>query len=300
MGAVMIHLGSTPLTACATIRAIGVLPEARRVALARHHERRSAVIGSRSVAGRHGAVFLERGTQLRERFERSVLARRFVILDHHGLALFLRNLDGHNLRFDEAGFPRAHGALVAFQRKLILLLPRDAVFFGHEFGGDAHVKIVVHVPQAVVHHRVHDFRIAEPVTGARAWQQIRAVGHRLHAARDHNFGFAQHDALRRKAHGLQSRAANFVDGHRRNAHVQAAAQARLPRGILPQPRLHHVAHDDFIHRFRLDARAAHGFGDDFRAQLRRGKRRKSALKFSDGRTDSAENDGLVHGMLSRT
>ena len=184
---------------------------------------------------------------------------------------------------------------MALQRKSILLLPRDAVLFRNKFGGDAHVKIVIYVPQTVAHHRIHDFRISVPVTGACARQQVRTIRHRFHAARDHDFGFAEHYPLRREAHGLQSRAANFVDRHRRDAHVESRAQARLPRGILSEARLHHVAHDDFVHGLRLDARAAHGFGDGFRAKLRGRKRRKPSLKFSDGRTDCAEDYGLFHG-----
>ena len=109
-----------------------------------------------------------------------------------------------------------------------------------------------------------------------------------------NFRLTQKHALRRQAHRLQSRSANLVDGHGRYAHIEPAAQARLPRRILPEPRLDHIAHDDFVHRFWLDARAAHRFGNDLRAQLRGGKRRQPSLKFSYGRADSAQNYGLIH------
>ena len=48
----------------------------------------------------------------------------------------------------------------------------------------------------------------------------------------------------------------------------------------------------FVDLLRVDAGAAHGFGDDFRAEFRRGERRKSAHEFSDGRADGAQNDRL--------
>ena len=49
-----------------------------------------------------------------------------------------------------------------------------------------------------------------------------------------------------------------------------------------------------IHRFRLDARAANCLSDSLRTELRRRKGSKSTLKFSNGGTNSTEDDGLVH------
>jgi hypothetical protein len=105
--------------------------------------------------------------------------------------------------------------------------------------------------------------------------------------------------LRREPDGLESRAADFINRHGCNAHIEPAAQTCVPRWILPQARLDDVSHDDFVHRFRLNARAAYRFGNDFSAQLRRGKRGKSTLKFSDGRADCAQNDCLVHDATPR-
>jgi len=55
------------------------------------------------------------------------------------------------------------------------------------------------------------------------------------------------NCLRGKRYGLEARAADFVDGHRRDVVGQAALQPRLARGVLPQARRDHVAHDDFIY-----------------------------------------------------
>ena len=78
-----------------------------------------------------------------------------------GSPFFCGTSIGNDLRFDVAGVHRAHGALVAFERELVLLLARDFVFFGDEFGGHAHVEVVVNVPQSVVNHGVDDFGVAE-------------------------------------------------------------------------------------------------------------------------------------------
>src|SRR2546425_5404461 len=94
-------------------------------AFAGDDESGGAVVGAGSVAGGDGAVFLERGLELREGFERSVLAGRFIVLDDDGVPLFLRDFDRENLRFEEAGLPGANGFLVALDGEAVLLLARS-------------------------------------------------------------------------------------------------------------------------------------------------------------------------------
>ena len=286
-----------PETACATMRAIGVLP--RRAAV-------SSLVTTTAAApslvpGALPAVtvpsFLNAGRSLAsassEASARGDSSRRMTM----GSPFFCGTSIGKNLRFDEAGVHGVHGSLMAFEGELILLLARDFVFLGDEFGGHAHVEVFVNVPKAVVNHGIDDLAIADAVAGARAGQQIRAVGHGLHAAGDDDFAFAEHHALRGQRDGFESRAADFVDGHGGDARVQAAAQRRLPRRILAQARLHDVAHDDFVDRVRLDAGAARGFGDDSRAKLGGRKGRERALKFADRRAHGAQDHGLAEGLL---
>src|SRR5882762_10557991 len=159
------------------------------------------------------------------------------------------------------------------------------------------MKILISVPETVGNHRVHKFPIADAVTGARLRQQIRAVGHRLHPARDDNFRFAKLHRLRRQRYGFESGAANFVDGHRRNARIAAALERRLPRGILSKPRLHNVAENRFVNLIRIEAGAANRFSNRFAAKFRRGEPGETTLKFSDWRSNGGENDGSfdTHG-----
>jgi len=86
-----------------------------------------------------------------------------------------------------------------------------------------------------------------------------------------------------RPHCLQPRAANLVNRHGRDAHVKPADQACLSRRILTEPCLDNMPMMTSSTDFGSNARAAHRFGDDFRAQLRRGKRSQPALKFSYGR-----------------
>ena len=53
----------------------------------------------------------------------------------------------------------------------------------------------------------------------------------------------------------------------------------------------------FVDGVRLDAGAAHGFGDDFCAEFWRGKRRESAHEFSHRRADGAQYDRLFAYLL---
>ena len=196
-GAIMTHLGSTPLTAWATMRAMGVLPSRCARAFAGDDERRGAVIGARGVACGDGAVFFEGGLELGQSFKGSVFARRFVRLDHDGVALFLRDFHGHNLFDSTKQDLMAPMALRWLSKaKLVLLLARDVVFFGYQLAGHAHVEVFVRVPQAIDDHRVEQFLIAEAIAGARTGEQVRTIGHGLHAAGDHDFRFAERDALR--------------------------------------------------------------------------------------------------------
>ena len=155
----------------------GLLPQSRSVALARDDQGRRAVIRSRSVACRHRAVFLERRLQFRQRFQRSVLAGRFVVLDDQGVAFFLRNFEGQNLRFEEAGLARANGFLVAFHCKSVLFFAGDFVLLCDQLAGHAHMKIFIRVPEPIVDHRIDKFSVANAVAGARLRQKIWAIGH---------------------------------------------------------------------------------------------------------------------------
>src|SRR5271169_6260811 len=124
----------------------GLFAEARGIFFAGDDHGCGAVVRARRVPCRHGAVFLERGFQLGENFQRRILARRFVRLDDDGLALLLRNFHRHDLRAEETGFYGANRFLMTFERELVLFLTRDFIFFSDQLAGDAHMKIFVHVP----------------------------------------------------------------------------------------------------------------------------------------------------------
>src|SRR6266567_1865774 len=294
-GAIITHLGSTPLTACATMRAIGCLP--RRNAVRSLVTIRAAAPSL--VPGAFPAVtvpsFLNAGfsfasvsIEVSSRGDSSYLMTR-------GTPFFCGA--AKNLRFEEAGLARANRLLMAFNGEAVLLLACDAVLFGDDFAGHAHVKVLIPVPQAVVDHGVDKLSIAEAVAGSRLLQKIGAVGHRFHAAGHYDFRFAQLDRLCRKRDGFQAGAADFVDGHRSDTRLATSLQRGLARGILAEAGLDDVAHDDFVDLPRFEIGAANGFGHDFGSEFGGGESGKATLKFADGRADGGNNHGSfgVHG-----
>src|SRR3546814_6516994 len=76
----------------------------------------------------------------------------------------------------------------------------------------AHGLAVVVIGQAVPGHVVEHFGAAVLDAGARAVEQVRRIGHRLHAAGDHDIGRAGLDQVVAEHDRLHAGAAHLVDG----------------------------------------------------------------------------------------
>src|SRR5205085_3158161 len=72
-----------------------------------------------------------------------------------------------------------------------------------------------------------------------------------------------------------------------------ALERRLPRRVLAKSRSDHQPHDAFIHLLRIELRPLHGFTDNQCTQLRRAQIGKRSLEFSNGRTTSGNDDGIL-------
>ncbi len=88
---------------------------------------------------------------------------------------------------------------------------------GVALGRGSHRNLVEGAEQAVVHHRVDDLLVAEPVAGASAGQQVGRSRHRLHPAGDDDVGLAGADGEVGEMEGVEAREADLVDGGRRHA-----------------------------------------------------------------------------------
>ena len=86
---------------------------------------------------------------------------------------------------------------MAVESVFVLAIAAHVVAFRHDFAGVAHVEVFKRVPQSVVNHGIHDRAVSQPVSFARAGQQIRSVRHALHSARNNDFRIAALYPLRR-------------------------------------------------------------------------------------------------------
>lgn len=113
--------------------------------------------------------------------------------------------------------------------------PARRVQAGHAgvlLGAGTHGALVDGAEQAVEHHRVDDLLVAHAHAAAGVGQQVRGVGHGLHAAGDDDVGLAGLDEEVGHHDGVDARQADLVDGGRRHRHRDAALDRGLAGGHL--------------------------------------------------------------------
>jgi hypothetical protein len=215
---------------------------------------------------------------LGERLGRRLAAHALVGVDHERVALALGHRDGDDLLGELARGDGRRGQLVAARRELVLALARDAAVVV-ALGREPHGALVEGARQAVEHHRVDDLLVADAVAGARAGQQVRRVGHRLHAARDDDVGLAGADHEVGQVDGLQPREADLVDGRGVDGHRDAALDGGLARGDLALAGLEDLAHQHEVDAGRVDAGAIEHALDGGAAQVLALRRRRRPTAF---------------------
>jgi len=141
-------------------------------------------------------LLVEGGTELAQALGRRAGPDALVSVERERVALSRLDLDPDHLPLEFALFGRLGGAPVGLRGVLVLRLPRDGQLLGDDLAGVAHVEVVVRVPQAVVHHHVHELAVPQTESVPRSRDVVRRVRHGLHAARDHHLLVAQADRLR--------------------------------------------------------------------------------------------------------
>src|SRR6516225_6392963 len=258
-GAIITHLGSTPLTAWPTTRAMGSVFNS----LALSAEVTISAAAPSLVPGALPAVTVPPGLKAG-----LSLAKASRVVSARG-----DSSAWNNLLAKAAALDGVHCPAMTLAGVCVLALARDAVLLGYQFARHAHVEVFIGIPQPILDHGVQSLGVAEAIALAELREKVRGIAHGLHAAGHHGFHVARPDALCGERHSLQPGAAHLVDRHGRHARVEPALQPCLACRVLPQPRLDHVAHDDFVHLGRLDACPLNGFSDDDGAQIDGRKRR---------------------------
>ena len=205
---------------------------------------------------------------------------------------------GHDLVVEDAVLPGLGGALVRAGREGVLLLAGQVVG-GHValLGQHAHRLGRRLVPQGVVGHRVDECGVAvlEALAGLR--QQVRRLGHRLHAAGDDDLDLARADQLVGQRDRVDAREADLVDGDARDVHRDAARDRGGARRVLPGAGQDDLAHDHVVDLVAGDAGLLERAGDGDAAEVRGGLVLEPAEQPADRRTGAGDDDGSGHGCL---
>ena len=197
-------------------------------------QRASAVIDAAGIAGRHRAVGAHHAFELGQCFQRGG-TRMLVGVHDDGIALFLGNRHGRDFACQVAGLLRGHRIELAGQRHAVLGFALDFEIGGNVFGRLGHrVHAVLFFHQLVnktpadggVIHRV---AAAESALGL-GHHKGRAA-HALDAAGNHQARLAGADGAGRRAHGVQARAAQAVEGGARHFQRQAGQQTGHVRHV---------------------------------------------------------------------
>jgi hypothetical protein len=112
-------------------------------------------------------------------------------------------------------------------------------------------QLLKRAPEAILDHGIDHFPIAHALAVARFRQDVRRQTHVFLTAGDHDAGIAALHGLRRQMHGLQTAAADLVDGQRRNVSGRPPASAAWRAAFWPDARLEHLTEDDLVDLSRL-------------------------------------------------
>src|SRR5256714_3727580 len=207
----------------------------------------------------------------------------------HGIALFLRNRDWHDLVVEATlGDGRGRPTL-AFGREFILGLARDAITIGDFLRCRAHLVAAERISHQR-HRAVDQCRFAKAPPHLRTRQQVWLDRHVLVAPGDDDLGLTGAQLLDGAVDRLQPGAAKTIDIECGRFLRQARLQGRTPRVEATFAHLADAAQDAFAATVWADARALHRGADRVRAQVRRGRGLEGTRKFANGGADAPRND----------
>ena len=112
-----------------------------------------------------------------------------------------------------------------------------------------------------MHHRIDHLGVAQAGAEARLRDEIRGLGHRLHAAGHDDLDLAGADELVGQGDRIEAGQAHLIDGDGRHLLRDATLDGRLTGGDLAGACLQDLAHDHVVDFFALHARPFEGRAD---------------------------------------
>src|ERR1700741_1419833 len=103
--------------------------------------------------------------------------------------------DRDDFRIEASSRDGAGGAGLRHQRKFVLLVARDLVLLGEDFGGFAHHHLGQRAEESIAIHTVDEFLVAETISPARSVEIIRKARHGLGPAGENATRFPEKDRL---------------------------------------------------------------------------------------------------------
>ena len=244
-----------------------------------------------ALPGGDGAVRVEGGPQLAQRLDGGLRANALVGVDDDRVALPLGDGHGHDLLGELPVLDGGRRPFVGQGGELVLPLAGDTVGAVVPLGAEAHGAVVEGAEQPVVHHRVDQGAVAEPVAGAGAGEQVGRLGHRLHAAGHHDVGVAGVDEEVGQVDGVEARQADLVDGGGRHGDRDAGLGRGLAGGDLAGPGLDDLPHEDVVDALGCDPGALEGAGDGEAAEVHGGEAGQRTRQLADGGAGTCDDDG---------
>jgi hypothetical protein len=210
-----------------------------------------------------------------------------------GLAAAAR--DRRDLLGEPAVALRGGGPLVAAGGEGVLLLAGDAEPGTTGLGGLAHRDARPRVHQAVERGVVTHQHVTELTAGALVGQQMRRIGHRLHAAGHHDVELAGPDQLVGQGDRVQAGEAHLVDGESRRRHRDSGRDGRLPGRDLAAAGLQDLAHDHVLDAGGIETGPGQRGGDGVPAERGGGQVLEVSEEAPHRGPGATDDDGAGHG-----
>ena len=221
----------------------------------------------------------------------------FVAQEIDGIP-FDANLNGRDLAVEIPSLDCGCGAILALQRKDVLIGSADPVFSGHVFGGHPHVASAKRTIQRAEHH-VSGFHVAHLGAPPLIRDDIGAAAHVFCAASKGKFSVAQLQGLNHRHNRLHAGPAKAVHVHRRGTFRDTCLHRGNARKVhVARFGIDHVPYRDMADLIRCHAGPIKRRRGNGGAKINRACTCQSAAKGTDCGARATQNYDISHVWFS--